>query len=153
MNSSSSEVAIAAGLGLCGLLCFSSCKLKSLVPSITVTKLEIILLPGLPEVLPAVVASELASEVILQATPVQPDGSLQLPPFDPLILSTAAVHESLLSHIVLISSVSSNASDLQQKNKRIALMRLRNKRQERKVFQFFMIIDYISPKIGDKSLS
>ena len=116
MNSSSSEVAIAAGLGLCGLLCFSSCKLKSLVPSITVTKLEIILLPGLPEVLPAVVASELASEVILQATPVQPDGSLQLP-FDPLSLSTAAVHESLLSHIVLISSVSSNASDLQQKNK------------------------------------
>ena len=129
MNSSSSEVAIAAGLGLCGLLCFSSCKLKSLVPSITVTKLEIILLPGLPEVLPAV-ASELASEVILQATPVQPDGSLQLPPFDPLILSTAAVHESLLSHIVLISSVSSNASDLQQKNKMIALMRLRNKRQK-----------------------
>ena len=126
MNSSSSEVAIAAGLGLCGLLCFSSCKLKSLVPSITVTKLEIILLPGLPEVLPAVVASELASEVILQATPVQPDGSLQLPPFDPLILST----ESLLSHIVLISSVSSNASDLQQENKRIALMRLRNKRQK-----------------------
>ena len=116
MNSSSSEVAIAAGLGLCGLLCFSSCKLKSLVPSITVTKLEIILLPGLPEVLPAVVASELASEVILQAIPVQPDGSLQLP-FDPLSLSTAAVHESLLSHIVLISSVSSNASDLQQKNK------------------------------------
>jgi hypothetical protein len=111
MNSSSSEVAIAAGLGLCGLLCFSSCKLKSLVPSITVTKLEIILLPGLPEVLPAV-ASELASEVILQAIPVQPDGSLQPPPFDPLILSTAAVHESLLSHIVLISSVSSNASDL-----------------------------------------
>ena len=129
MNSSSSEVAIAAGLGLCGLLCFSSCKLKSLVPSITVTKLEIILLPGLPEVLPAV-ASELASEVILQAIPVQPDGSLQPPPFDPLILSTAAVHESLLSHIVLISSVSSNASDLQQKNKMIALMRLRNKRQE-----------------------
>ena len=128
MNSSSSEVAIAAGLGLCGLLCFSSYKLKSLVPSITVTKLEIILLPGLPEVLPAV-ASELASEVILQATPVQPDGSLQLP-FDPLSLSTAAVHESLLSHIVLISSVSSNASDLQQKNKMIALMRLRNKRQE-----------------------
>ena len=126
MNSSSSEVAIAAGLGLCGLLCFSSCKLKSLVPSITVTKLEIILLPGLPEVLPAVVASELASEVILQAIPVQPDGSLQLPPFDPLILST----ESLLSHIVLISSVSSNASDLQQENKRIALMRLRNKRQK-----------------------
>jgi hypothetical protein len=109
MNSSSSEVAIAAGLGLCGLLCFSSCKLKSLVPSITVTKLEIILLPGLPEVLPAV-ASELASEVILQATPVQPVAS-QLP-FDPLTLSTAAVHESLLSHIVLISSVSSNASDL-----------------------------------------
>ena len=129
MNSSSSEVAIAAGLGLCGLLCFSSCKLKSLVPSITVTKLEIILLPGLPEVLPAV-ASELASEVILQAIPVQPDGSLQPPPFDPLILSTAAVHESLLSHIVLISSVSSNASDLQQKNKMIALMRLRNKRQK-----------------------
>jgi hypothetical protein len=74
-----------------------------------VTKLEIILLPGLPEVLPAV-ASELASEVILQATPVQPVAS-QLP-FDPLTLPTAAVHESLLSHIVLISSVSSNASDL-----------------------------------------